>query len=196
MSYLETFKKVLMKPADAFAAAKKESGFGNALSYWAISLVLSLVITGASLYFVGSAVSGMLSAMGVALPGQAGALAAGFGVAALVVSAVQSVIALFGVALVAPFAVNALGAKTDFHQTFRMMAYGQVPILPLAAIPLVGLLFALYGIYVFYKGVSATYGFDLSKSVIAMILFIVVGLVVGMVSGLVTAPLSMMMGGY
>ena len=193
MSYVDTFKQVLLKPAEAFAAAKKESGFGNALTYWGISLVITLALTAATLYFVGNAVGGMMAAMGLNIPGMT-AIATGFSVVVLVGQAVNQVIGLFGVAFLASFGVNAIGGKTDFNQTFRMMAYSQVPIMPLAAIPFVGLLFALYGIYVFYKGLTTTYGFDTGKAIVAFILFIVAGIAVSFASSFVTTPAYSMMG--
>ena len=168
-NYIDTLRQVILEPAEFFAKAKKESGFGNALKYYAVSFALYSVLLAVTVF---AWTSSPLSQIYTALIASYGlAFIAGYqlvlGASVFVTIFITSVIA------------SAMGARTNFHETFRLLGYVAAAFMPLALVPFVGFLIQLYGLYVVYKGVRVTYGFGAGKTVLFLVAYSLAGAAVG-----------------
>jgi len=125
----------------------------------------------------------------------------GFSIGTAVTSFVLSLVSLFVVAFVANFLSPKFGGKDSFPAAFRLVAYamtaawiggifGLVP-----SLALIGLLFGLYSLYLFYLGAAPVMGVPADKSLTYTVLTVIAAIVVNIVVAAVAAAITGAFGG-
>ncbi|MEN7536338.1 Yip1 family protein [Aurantiacibacter flavus] len=120
------------------------------------------------------------------------------GITTLITSYVMALVSVWLVAFVANFLSPKFGGKDDYPAAFRLVAYamtasmvgGIVGLLP--ALSVIGLLFAIYSLYLFYKGAVPVMGVAPDKlpvfTIATVVAAFVISLIAGAISTAITAP--------
>jgi len=123
----------------------------------------------------------------------------GFAIGGTLFGYVLSLVMVYVVALIADALATSFDGEKDFLQSFKLVTYsmtaswvgGVFSIIPVLG-ALLGLLAALYGVYVFYTGVTVMKKVPEAKAVGYTVVVILAAIVVGFLIGMVTAAVSAM----
>ncbi len=120
------------------------------------------------------------------------------GITTMITGYVMALVSVWLVAFVANFLSPKFGGKDDFPAAFRLVAYsmtasmvgGIVGLIP--ALAIIGLLFAIYSLYLFYKGAVPVMGVATDKvpvfTIVTVVAAFVISLIAGAISTAITAP--------
>ncbi|MBD3210706.1 hypothetical protein GF318_04975 [Candidatus Micrarchaeota archaeon] len=166
----------------------QKAGWGPTAINVAIAIIVTSVAS-AVVALVGTMLSGVLGAMGGDLGGAA--IGGAFNFVLIAATAVASFIGFFVVGLILHFIAAALGGKGTPEKTLYMMSLPMLALSPLYAvitllsvIPCVGcllipvgLLVAIYQLFVYYKGLMAVNGMESTKAIIALVAWVILLLI-------------------
>ena len=120
------------------------------------------------------------------------------GITTMITGYVMALVSVWLVAFVANFLSPKFGGKDDYPAAFRLVAYamtanmvgGIVGLVP--ALGIIGLLFAIYSLYLFYKGAVPVMGVATDKvpvyTLVTVIAAFIIMLIAGAISTAITAP--------
>ena len=120
------------------------------------------------------------------------------GITTMITGYVMALVSVWLVAFVANFLSPKFGGKDDYPAAFRLVAYsmtasmvgGIVGLVP--ALAIIGLLFAIYSLYLFYKGAVPVMGVATDKvpvfTIVTVVAAFVISLIAGAISTAITAP--------
>jgi len=190
VNLIERAKNILLTPKTEWdvVAAETTPVAGIVTGY-----VLPLAGAAAIAQFISLCVIGTITPMGTFRMGM------GWGLAMMVYQFVMGIVAVFVAAAIIDFLAPTFGATKGFDRAFRVAAYtytaawvgavlGIIPWLGM----LLGLLLALYAVYLLYLGLPRVMKNPPEKSpgytALVVVVAIVVGIVIAMVGGLITGP--------
>lgn len=151
---LEKFRGVVFAPTKFFESVRKEKGFREAFIFVAVVSFLSIALN----YLFDRAVYVQLAAV--------------FGVSAEIVALVAfiaSVITSFALFGFLHLFVMLLGGRKGFDNTYKAFGYASAPNV-LGWVPFVGILFALWSIYLEVKGLSVLHKMSMWRALGALVL--------------------------
>ncbi len=200
MNIVERVKNILLTPKTEWDVIAGESTTPQQL---VITYVLPLAGIAAIAGFISSAI------IGTTLGFLGGTIRVPFvwALVAAVFHLVMSVVSVFLVGFIIDVLAPTFGGTKNLNQAIKVAAYtytagwigavfGIIPILG----ALLGLLLALYGIYILYLGLPKLMKNPADKTIVYTIVVIVVAIVVSViafsVAGLITAPAMLAAGGY
>jgi hypothetical protein len=152
------------------------------------SYVLPLTVLGAIAAFVGYGLIG-ISVLGIKITG------INWGIYYALNKLIVGIIAYYVSVYVVDMLANSFGSEKDLNRSAQLVAYGTTPamigglfaILP--AIAIIGVLFGLYSIYVWYLGLGPVKKTPEDKKVVYIIVSILVYIVAMVIIGLVVNKL-------
>lgn len=190
MGLVDRVKNILLKPKEEWQAIATEQTDVKTL-YTSYIMLLAAI----------PAIAGILSsAMFAGMMGRFGAsISIGYIAVASVIGYILGLIMVFIVAHIADALAPSFDGEKNFLQSFKLVAYsmtaswvgGVFSIIPLLG-ALLSLLASLYGIYVFYLGVSTMKKVPEAKAVGYTIVVIIAAIIVGFLIGMVTAGIAAM----
>ncbi len=192
MNFIQRVQDILLKPKETWPAiAAEPASVGSIYQQWLLILAAIPAVAG----FIG------MSVMGVGGFG-------GFGFRVPLLQGLVQMVLSYGLALamvyVMALVVDALapsfGGTKNFLAAFKLMAYsltaafvgGLFSLIP--ALAVLGLLAAIYSIYLLYIGLPVLMKTPPEKSAAYTAVLVVIGIVVGLVLGAITAALTPGMG--
>lgn len=190
MGLVDRVKNILLKPKEEWQTIEPEQTDVKTL-YTSYIMLLAAI----------PAVVGIIStAMFAGMLGRFGAsISIGYMAVASIVGYVLSLIMVFVVAHIADALAPSFDGEKNFLQSFKLVAYsmtaswvgGVFGIIPLLG-ALLSLLAALYGVYIFYLGVTTMKKVPEAKAVGYTIVVIIAAIIVGFIIGMVTAGIGAM----
>ncbi|MBI2971661.1 MAG: YIP1 family protein [Candidatus Aenigmarchaeota archaeon] len=164
MSFVEKIKEVLLSPTAFFTAIKREQGIKEALVYVSILSLVSIILN----YAINPKVFSELAALG--LPSSIG-----IGIIALIW--VLGILLNFLVVGFFHIFVMLLGGKEGYGATYRAFAYAATPTNLFGWIPLIGILFSLWSLYLNVKGLSILQHMSTGRALAAIVIPIAIILI-------------------
>jgi hypothetical protein len=184
-AFIETLVMVLTRPSEAFAAMKREGGFGEPLVYALIGGCVGGAVS--FLFSLGLQSIGLFADQHDAFATMAGM---GIGSAAFIILLpLFIIIALFlGSAIVHLCLMIVGGAKQSFETTFRVLAFSQGSTGPLQMVPICGGLIAgVWALVCNCIGLARAHEIDTGRAVFAIFLPLIVccggGLLIALMFG-------------
>ena len=118
------------------------------------------------------------------------------GLSTMITSYVMALVSVWLVAFIANFLSPKFGGKDDYPSAFRLVAYamtasmvgGIVGLVP--SLGIIGLLFAIYSLYLFYKGAVPVMGVAADKLAVYTILTVVAAAVLMLIAGAISTALT------
>lgn len=191
MNLVDRVKNILLQPKSEWPVIAGEQTDVKTL-YTGYIMILAAIpaITGLLSIVM---FSSMLSQFGV------GQMSLGFGIGATLFGYVLSLAMVYVVALIADALATSFDGEKDFLQSFKLVTYamtaswvgGIFGIIPVLG-ALIGLLAALYGVYVFYTGVTVMKKVPEAKAVGYTVVVILAAIVVGFLIGMITGAIGAM----
>ena len=179
LSFTEKVKKVMTSPTEFFEKIKGEEGIGEAFKYYIIFSLIYNLLFGTLTIFGLSGIPmeqmGFLASLGFFLP---------------VVFFVLGIILMFiSTGIIHVFA-RVFGGNGDYPATFKAMVYGATPSLLLGWLPFVGIIFAIYSLYLQIKGISTLHRVSMGRAFLIIFLIpMIIGIIVGLIGGLFAAAI-------
>jgi len=191
MEVLNKIQKVLTSPDKFFEGIKKEP-IGPSVKYFAVTLLVPVVIMLIVMYTVASmftSIFGWMFAMGgaqgaIPFMGLITGVAAGFAVVAVIVIYIVAIIMSFIGAAVMHLFVYLCGGRNGYANTYKTMAYGGTPSILLGWIPFVGIIASIWGLVLEVKGLKALHGMTTGRAVLAILLPVII---IGALAGFLVA---------
>lgn len=183
MNIIERIKNIIINPKKEWEVIATES---STVSSLLTGYVLPLTVIGAVAAFIGYGLIGVdLGFMGIKMSGTKWGLY--YALNKLVVGVIAYYVSVYVVDMLAP----SFASEKDLNRSAQLVAYGTTPamigaffsILP--AIAILGLLFSLYSIYVWYLGLTPVKKTPEDKKIVYMVVSILVYIVAMFVVGLV-----------
>lgn len=183
MNIIERVKNILINPKKEWEVIAGES---STVSSLLTSYVLPLTVIGAVAAFIGYGLIGVdLGFMGIKMSGTKWGLY--YALNKLVVGIIAYYVSVYVVDMLAP----SFASEKDLNRSAQLVAYGTTPamigaffsILP--AIAILGLLFSLYSIYVWYLGLTPVKKTPEDKKIVYMVVSVIVYIIAMFVVGLV-----------
>lgn len=183
MNIIERIKNIIINPKKEWEVIATES---STVSSLLTSYVLPLTVIGAVAAFIGYGLIGVdLGFMGIKMSGTKWGLY--YALNKLVVGIIAYYVSVYVVDMLAP----SFASEKDLNRSAQLVAYGTTPamigaffsILP--AIAILGLLFSLYSIYIWYLGLTPVKKTPEDKKIVYMVVSILVYIVAMFVVGLV-----------
>ena len=183
MNIIERVKNIIINPKKEWEVIATES---STVSSLLTGYVLPLTIIGAIAAFIGYGLIGVdLGVLGIKMSGTKWGLF--YALNKLIVGIVAYYVSVYVVDMLAP----SFASEKDLNRSAQLVAYGTTPamiggffaILP--SIVLIGALFGLYSIYVWYLGLSPVKKTPEDKKVVYMIVSVIVYIIAMFVIGAV-----------
>lgn len=157
-------KKILTSPDAFFNSVRDESGVKSAFVCFAVTSLIGAVINFIIFFTVFGAIS---AAIGVPVFG-------GFGFASFFLLWAAGLLLIFAGAAIFHIFVIIFGGRNGYTSTFKAIAYGAVPYNIFSWIPLLGLIFGLWSLYLFIKGISVLHDINMGKAAAAVLLPVII----------------------
>ncbi len=179
MNLIERAKNIIVTPKTEWLVISGESTTAQQVT---MGYVFPLALAGAAAAFIGHSFL-------------AGHLSIGWGIYSAIVVLVSSVLSVFVSAFVVDALAPSFGSEKDFNRSARLVAYSYTPSLIgslLAIYPpiaIIGSLFGLYGIYLWYLGLGPMKNTPEDKKAIYMIVSVIVLIVIWAIIGVILAAI-------
>lgn len=167
-SFIDTVKGILVNPVPTFQSLK-EVTLGEALKYFLILVVIYSLLS-AIIASVGVG-SGLFPFMTGSDAVAGGAMAF---VTVLVTSIILMIILTFIIAAIVHIFVILLGGTQGFHQTMKGIIYGGTPSYLLGWIPVIGIIFHLWGFILEILGIRELQQISTVRAILAVIIPIII----------------------
>ncbi|UUX92006.1 YIP1 family protein [Methanoplanus endosymbiosus] len=169
----EKLKSFILSPTEAFRNIKN-GDVGDALVYYVVLLVIYSVLSGIVNYF---RIDPIMKVLYSSVP--AGTVAI-FDIMNIIYGIVGGIVGFFIIGLVLHLFVLIVGGKMGLEQTFKSVAYASTPGFLLGWIPVIGILFAFYGIIVQIIGIRELQEVSTGRATVAVMipLIILFGLII------------------
>lgn len=171
MGYIETWKEIIQRPSDFFREMPKTGGYGDPLTFAAISFVTYALLVSllTAIFGRGMYMDGMYGGMYNGMHGGAG----GFGFFAIlmtvIITPIAGIIYLFIEAAIFFVIYKVLGGTGSYEGTVRLISYATA-VLVISWIPIIGWIFGIYGIYLYIIGGMHVHDVSMARSTIAVLL--------------------------
>lgn len=181
MNLIERAKSIIVTPKTEWLVISSESDTAQQVT---MGYVVPLALAGAAASFIGYGFLG-------------GHMAIGWGIYQAIVMLITSVLSVFVSAFVVDALAPSFGSEKNFNRSARLVAYSYTPSLVgalLAIYPpiaIIGSLFGLYGIYLWYLGLGPMKNTPEDKKAIYMIISVIVLIVVWAIIGMILAAILM-----
>ncbi len=190
MGLVDRVKNILLKPNEEWPVIATEQTDVKTLYTTYIMLLAAIPAVAGIISF--AMLGGMLGQFG-------GGISLGFTAIATIIGYVLGLIMVYVVALIADTLAPSFDGEKNFLQSFKLVTYsmtagwvgGVVNIIPLLG-GLVSLVASLYGIYIFYLGVTTMKNVPAAKAVGYTIVVIIAAIVVGFMVAMVTGGIAAM----
>jgi len=177
-SIIEKAKMVMTKPSEFFESVKSEPGIGPAFKYFAIILLVPIILF-SLLIFVG--ISGLLGP-------SIGDLTGGLPImVAPILIYVILLVAFFVFAGFPHLSAKLLKGSGNYAATYKALAYAETPSFLLGWIPIVGPIFGLWSLYLMIKGLSTLHDVSMGRAVLIIFFPLVVLVILAVILGVVFA---------
>lgn len=184
-AFVETMKLVLTQPAAAFAAMRREGGFGEPLIYSVTGGSVGLLFYFAYQFFLTSL--GTIGHRGNPLTHMVGT---GIGAVFMIICIPLFIVlgAFIGSAILHVCLMIVGGAKRPFETTFRVVCFTGGSVGPIMVVPFCGGLIAgIWKLVLYCIGLARAHETDTGRAVLAVLLPLIVccggGLIIGMMFG-------------
>ena len=123
------------------------------------------------------------------------------GLAMMITTYILSIIMTFGMGWLASALAPTFGGKSDLVQGLKLAVFGGTPMMLagifniLPALSIIGLLVALYSLYVIYLGLPVLMKNPKEKTIVYMVVLIIASIIAGVVLSMVTRAFTPSMGG-
>lgn len=177
MGFIEKIKKVILSPNEFFDAIKTEEGITQAFIYYAILSLIYSILFGI-FYFL--------------MPTFLGPMPFGeLGIAMIVISYVVGLISVFIYAVITHIFTKIVGGNGNYSATFKSLVYASTPSLLLGWVPMIGVIFAIFSLYLMIKGISKLHGITMLRAFVAVFIIpLIIGIVIAMIVGALFTPLT------
>jgi hypothetical protein len=181
MNIIERVKNIIVNPKKEWEVIATESSTVTSLL---TGYVLPLIVIGAIAAFIGYGLIG-ISVLGIKITG------VNWGVYYALNKLIVGIIAYYVSVYVVDMLANSFGSEKDLNRSAQLVAYGTTPAMVgglfaiLPAIAIIGVLFGLYSIYVWYLGLGPVKKTPEDKKVVYMIVSILVYIVAMVIIGMV-----------
>jgi len=192
MDIVERAKAITLNPAATWPVIEAEKHDAKSLF---VPYLLILAAIPAICSFIG------LSVVGIGGFGFNFRVPFASGLAMMITTYILSVIMTFGMGWLASALAPTFGGKSDLVQGLKLAVFGGTPMMLagifniLPALSIVGLLVALYSLYVIYLGLPVLMKNPKEKTVVYMIVLILASIIAGVVLSMVTSAFTPSMGG-
>lgn len=160
MDYIETWKEVIQRPSDFYRKMPTTGGYADPLTFAAISYIIYGLLVA---LFDRGMMENVYGGMG----------AGGFGfstmVTIVIMIPIMGIIFLLIGAAILYLIYKLLGGTGTYEGTVRFISYATA-VQVLSWIPLIGLIFGLYRIYLYIVGGMYVHNVSMGRSVIAVLL--------------------------
>jgi hypothetical protein len=163
----EKLKSFILSPTEAFRKVK-DGDTGEALVYYVVLLVIYSVLSGIVNYF---RIDPIMEALYSTVP--AGTVAI-FDIMSIIYGIVGGIVGFFIIGTIIHLFVLIVGGKMGLEQTFKSVAYASTPGFLLGWIPVIGILFALYGIIVQIIGIRELQEVSTGRATLAVMLPVII----------------------
>jgi hypothetical protein len=184
MGYIETWKEVMQRPSDFYRRMPETGGYGDPLTFAAISFIIYGLLTALLTALFGREMymNGMYNEM------YGSAREVGFFtiLMTVIITPIAGIISLFIEAAILYVIYKILGGEGSYEGTLRFIAYATA-VLVLSWIPIIGWIVGLYGIYLYIVGGMHVHNVSMVRSAIAVLLptLLIILLMIILVAGLV-----------
>lgn len=160
MDYIETWKEVIQRPSDFFRKMPETGGYADPLTFAAISYIIYGLLSG---LFSRGMMGGMY--------GYSGVREFGFSTAIMtaIMAPIMGIIFLFIGAAIFYIIYKVLGGSGSYEGTVRFLSYASA-VMVVSWIPLIGLVFGFYQLYLYIVGGMIVHNVSMAKSAIAVLL--------------------------
>ncbi len=192
MNIVERAKAITLNPAATWPVIDAEQHDAKSLF---VPYMLILAAIPAVCSFIG------LSLVGIGGFGFNLRLPVASGVTMMIVTYVLSLIMTFGMGWLASALAPTFGGKSDLVQGLKLAVFGGTPMMLagifniLPALSIIGLLVALYALYVIYLGLPVLMKNPKEKSITYMVILVIASIIAGAVLSLVTSAFTPSMKG-
>ena len=192
MDIVERAKAITLNPAATWPVIEAEKHDAKSLF---VPYLLILAAIPAICSFIG------LSVVGVGGFGFNFRVPFASGLAMMITTYILSVIMTFGMGWLASALAPTFGGKSDLVQGLKLAVFGGTPMMLagifniLPALSIVGLLVALYSLYVIYLGLPVLMKNPKEKTIVYMVVLILASIIAGVVLSMVTSAFTPSMGG-
>lgn len=192
MDIVERAKAITLNPAATWPVIEAEKHDAKSLF---VPYLLILAAIPAICSFIG------LSVVGVGGFGFNFRVPFASGLAMMITTYILSVIMTFGMGWLASALAPTFGGKSDLVQGLKLAVFGGTPMMLagifniLPALSIVGLLVALYSLYIIYLGLPVLMKNPKEKTIVYMVVLILASIIAGVVLSMVTSAFTPSMGG-
>ena len=155
--YLKKIESIIKTPVKFFNQAKNEKNLKDAFFYYGLLSLVSMFGFSAVYFFAYSSL--------MAIPSQ------DFNP---ITNYFLSLISIFISTFIIHLFVRLLKGKGRYVDTFKAYAYGSTPSLLLGWVPVIGIVFGLWSIYLIIKGLSIMHKMSMLKALVALLMIFVV----------------------
>ena len=191
MDIVERAKAITLNPAATWPVIEAEK-------HDAKSLFVPYLLILAAIPAVGSFVG--LSLVGMGGFGFNFRVPVASGLAMMITTYILSLVMTFGMGWLASALAPTFGGKSDLVQGLKLAVFGSTPMMLagvfniLPALSIVGLLVALYSLYVMYLGLPVLMKNPKEKTIVYMVVLIIASIIAGVVLSMVTRAFTPSMG--
>ena len=192
MDIVERAKAITLNPAATWPVIEAEKHDAKSLF---VPYLLILAAIPAICSFIG------LSIVGMGGFGFNFRVPVASGLAMMITTYILSIIMTFGMGWLASALAPTFGGKSDLVQGLKLAVFGGTPMMLagvfniLPALSIVGLLVALYSLYVMYLGLPVLMKNPKEKTIVYMVVLIIASIIAGVVLSMVTRAFTPSMGG-
>jgi hypothetical protein len=192
MDIVERAKAITLNPAATWPVIEAETHDAKSLF---VPYLLILAAIPAICSFIG------LSIVGMGGFGFNFRVPVASGLAMMITTYILSIIMTFGMGWLASALAPTFGGKSDLVQGLKLAVFGGTPMMLagvfniLPALSIVGLLVALYSLYVMYLGLPVLMKNPKEKTIVYMVVLIIASIIAGVVLSMVTRAFTPSMGG-
>ncbi|UUX92004.1 YIP1 family protein [Methanoplanus endosymbiosus] len=158
-------RSFILRPAEAFKNVK-DGNFRDAFLYYIILIVIYSVLSGIINYF---RLDPVRESLNPALPVETVTY---FDILSIFYGIVGWIVLFFLIGIILHPLILIVGGRKGIEQTFKSIAYASTPGFLLGWIPVIGIFFAFYGIFVQIIGISELHEISTKKAAFAAILLI------------------------
>jgi len=178
MGFVEKIKKVILSPSEFFDAIKAEEGISQAFIYYAVLSLIFDILFGLSYIFIPVALTPSMPFKRL-------------GVMWIIISYIAGLIFVFINAGITHIFTKILGGKGDYSATFKSLVYASTPTLLLGWIPLIGVIFSIYTLYLTIKGISSLHSITMLRAFIAVLVIpSIIAIILGILFGAFVSSLA------
>ena len=192
MDIVERAKAITLNPAATWPVIEAEKHDAKSLF---VPYLLILAAIPAICSFIG------LSVVGMGGFGFNFRIPFASGLAMMITTYILSIIMTFGMGWLASALAPTFGGQSDLVQGLKLAVFGGTPMMLagifniLPALSIIGLLVALYSLYVIYLGLPVLMKNPKEKTIVYMVVLIIASIIAGVVLSMVTRAFTPSMGG-